>query len=222
MALEPTAELRAAAGELVALLFGPAAAQAAPAREGLVTYVGDADGSLEVTIAEEPHRIIARPVEALRLGDAVFVRPLNGSAWSPWLYEQFSHRGDVAEDHPAYFQPRLPYVLNLLVGDGVSEIEIGSYGDVEVGAPVEVTGCTLYHDTPASVTVDVQATTYANYPEGFVTITDDNKPELLAAVRSRKLDLAGWTTSLPGDTVLRFQVLHTTDAFRLTVALAVL
>jgi hypothetical protein len=220
--LEPTAELRASAASLIETLFGQARAAAGHAQEGEVTYVGDADGALEVTVAGEPHRIIARPVEALRIGDAVFVRPLNEYAWAPWLYEQFSHRGDVPEDHPAYFQPRVPYVLNLLVGDGVTEVEIGSYGDVEVGAPVEVTGCTLYHDTPASVTVDVQATTYAAYPEGFVTITDDNKPTLNANVRSRKLDLAGWTTSLPGDTVLRFQVLQATDAFRLTIALAVL
>jgi hypothetical protein len=221
MPLEPTAELRASASTLVEALFGQARATAGHAQEGTVTYVGDADGALEVTVAGEPHRIIARPVESLRLGDAVFVRPLNEYAWAPWLYEQFSHRGDVAEDHPLYFQPRLPYVLNLLIGSASEEMTVGNWGDIEIGAPVEVTGCTVYSEEPATVVFEVLATTYQAYPEGFASITNGTHPQLFETTKSRDLSLAGWTTRLPPDTVLRFQVLSAEHAFRVTVALAV-
>ena len=51
MPLEPSADLRASASTLVEALFGQARATAGHAQEGKVTYVGDADGALEVTVA---------------------------------------------------------------------------------------------------------------------------------------------------------------------------
>ena len=160
-------------------------------------------------------------METLRVGDAVFVRPLNEYAWAPWLYEQFSHRGDVGQAHPLHFQPRLPTVLNFVMGDGESSLEVGTYGDVEVGAAFEIRGVTVYSADAATVVVELQASTYADYPDGFENICAQAAPTLLGATKARDTELDGWRRFLPADTVLRFGITSAVGAFRVTVALDV-
>jgi hypothetical protein len=210
MPLEPTAELRVAASELVGMLFAVARRDNPPAQEGIVTYSGDVDGVLEVTVnGGEPARVIARPIESLLVGDAVFVRRMNGYDWAPFLYESFGYRGDTVEGDPMRYQPRVAAgggdpAIQFCVANN-SPVRAGVVHQREVVSDLTITAVHLIADVPCSLVLDVERCVSAATLPVFASICGAHKP-VMAGVQHLTADLTGWTTSLAPGNILRFRV----------------
>lgn len=210
MPLEPTAQLRADAAELVGMLFAAARRDNPPAQEGIVTYAGDVDGALEVSVAGgEPLRVLARPIETLLVGDAVFVRRMNGYEWAPFLYESFSYRGDTIEGDPTRYQPRVT------MGGGESAIQFcvalnspvraGVVHQREVVGDRTISEVHLIADAPCSLVLDIERCASAAALPVFASICGVAKPTM-AGVQHVSASLTGWDTALTAGNILRFRV----------------
>jgi len=215
MPLEPTAQLRAGARELVSMLFAAARRDNPPAQEGIVTWVGDEDGSIEVPInGGEPARVIARPIERLIPTDAVFVRRMNGFEWGPYLYESFSYRGDTVEGDPTRYQPRVQSgggesAIQFCVANN-SPVRAGIVHQREVISDRTITEGHLIADIPGSIVLDIEkAVSSAVVPPAtspaFASICGASKPTL-AGTAYASASLAGWDTALTVGNLLRFRV----------------
>jgi len=70
----------------------------------------------------------------------------------------------------------------------------------------------------SSASVDVEMTTFANYPASFASITGSSPPTISAAYKAEDSTLTGWDTSFAVGDMLRLNVLSNDDASELTLA----
>lgn len=100
-----------------------------------------------------------------------------------------------------------------LAGDAYDKIEFiidsrggvitaGSSGTKAVSSGGTITSWEITSSSSGSAVVDIQKTTYGNFPNSFASIAASAKPTLSASVKNQDLTLTGWTTSLTkGDRV---------------------
>ena len=107
-----------------------------------------------------------------------------------------------------------------VIDGGGSTILAGIKGDIYIPFNFVVTSAKLLADQTGSIIVDIWKDTYANYPPTVADkITGSTPPTIAAATKSTDATLSGWTTTIPADSILRFNVNNVTSLQRVTVIL---
>lgn len=94
-------------------------------------------------------------------------------------------------------------LLFTIDGEGVAP-NTGVYGKVIVPYACTLVSWQLLADQSGSAILDVQKTTYTNFPAGFASITGSDKPTLSAVQKNENLILSAWSTALNAGDVLQF------------------
>jgi hypothetical protein len=108
--------------------------------------------------------------------------------------------------------------LNFVIDGGGSAITTGKKGVVVLDGDYTVTGWTIIADQSGSIVVDVNLSTYTNFPT-TASIAGTELPTLSSAQKNEDLTLTSWTTTLSARDVLEFEVDSVSTVTRVTVAL---
>lgn len=104
-------------------------------------------------------------------------------------------------------------------GNGAT-IATGIRGDWLIPYNCTILGYDMLADQSGSIVLDLWQDTYANFPPTVAdTITASAKPTISTATKNTSTTLTGWTTSLTGGSILRFNVDSATSIQRLTFTL---
>ena len=108
--------------------------------------------------------------------------------------------------------------LNFIIDGGGVTITTGKKGVVVFDGDYTINGWTIIADQSGSIVVDVNRSTYANFPTTS-SIAGTELPTLSSAQKNEDLTLSSWTTTLSARDVLEFEVDSVTTVTRVTVAL---
>jgi hypothetical protein len=111
-------------------------------------------------------------------------------------------------------------LLFTIDGEGVTP-NTGLYGKVVVPYACTLISWQLLADQIGSAVLDVQKTTYANFPIGFASITGSDKPTLSAGQKNENLNLLAWSTALAEGDILQFVLNSITSITQLNLILSV-
>lgn len=109
--------------------------------------------------------------------------------------------------------------LNFVIDGGGSVIGTGIKGDVVFPFAATLLRATLLADQSGSIVVDIWKDTYANFPPTDADSITGTAPTISAATKSQDATLAGWTTDITADDILRFNVDSCTSIQRVTLEL---
>lgn len=97
--------------------------------------------------------------------------------------------------------------INAVFDGGGADIAVGSQATVYVPFGFTVLEAIVLGDQNGSLTCDVWADSYGNYPPTVAdSITGSNPPKLVVQEKSSDLILTGWAKSQPAGTTLRFTI----------------
>lgn len=99
----------------------------------------------------------------------------------------------------------LTRTINYVVDATPNVVSSGVKGQVTIDVTGIIESWTLVADTPGNLVVDVQKTTYQNYPS-FSSISGTEKPNLLSQSKNKDDGLSTWNTLLNAGDILRFEV----------------
>lgn len=99
----------------------------------------------------------------------------------------------------------LTRTINYVVDASPNTVGVGVKGQVTIDVTGTIESWTLVSDTPGNLVVDVQKTTYQNYPS-FSSITGTEKPTLTNQAKNKDDGLSTWNTILNAGDILRFEV----------------
>lgn len=102
-------------------------------------------------------------------------------------------------------------IVQTVISGGGSVITTGSKPDADIYIPFacDIVGWTILGDgaQSGSVVIDIWKDSYANFPPVVAdTITASAKPTVSSAIKDQSSTLTGWTTAIPADSILRFNV----------------
>lgn len=110
--------------------------------------------------------------------------------------------------------------IAFVVDNGSNVIETGDAGDIQIPFGVVIDEVSLLADQTGSIVVDIFKDTYANYPPS-TSITASAKPTISSAIKVSDSSLVGWSKSINGGDVIRFNVDSCTSITRCTINLKV-
>jgi hypothetical protein len=99
----------------------------------------------------------------------------------------------------------LTRTINYVVDASPNTVGVGVKGQVTIDVTGTIESWTLVSDIPGNLVVDVQKTTYQNYPS-FSSITGTEKPTLTNQAKNKDDGLSTWNTILNAGDILRFEV----------------
>lgn len=122
----------------------------------------------------------------------------------------------IRDDPTGTIQRCLTYVVD---GSGVT-IGTGIAGQLAIPFAVTLESVTLLADETGSVQVDIWVTPFGAYPPTITnSIVGTDFPTITSAQSSIDTVLSGWTTSIPANSTMMFNVNSVTSIKRLTIAL---
>jgi len=110
--------------------------------------------------------------------------------------------------------------IQLIIDGGGSTIVTGNAGDIEVPFDCEIQKVTLLAKESGSIQIDIYNGTYASHPPSS-SITASAIPSISSSTKYQDSTLTGWTKSLTGGTILRFNVDSVTTITRCTISLEI-
>ena len=116
-----------------------------------------------------------------------------------------------------------PSCLTYFLNGAGSPISTGTYVGHWVPFNCTITGVTLLSDVTTNCVVDIWVAPYASYPPTIAnTITAAAIPTITAAKKYQNTTLTGWTTAIPANSTIWYDVVSVSAATQLTIALSVL
>lgn len=113
-------------------------------------------------------------------------------------------------------------VIGFIIDGGGSTITTGVKGDISVPFGCTINSVTLLADKTGSIVVDIWSDTYGNYPPtNSDSITASAKPTITTGIKYQDATLTGWTTAIPANNTLRYNVDSVTSFTRCLVSLYV-
>ena len=120
------------------------------------------------------------------------------------------------------FEKQSDSTITYVMDGGGATRTTGIKGDIHVPCACVVGQWTLIADQTGSAVVDIWRDSFTNAPPVVGdSITASAKPTISSAVKAQSSTLTGWTTSIPADSVLRFNLDSVTAVQRLTLSLRV-
>jgi hypothetical protein len=94
--------------------------------------------------------------------------------------------------------------IQLLIGNGVDVLSDADEATVFVVPwDCEVMGWTMLADQAGTVTIDVQRTSYTDFPANFASIAGTEKPSLTAVQKNRDTSITTWSTPLAKGDIIK-------------------
>lgn len=94
---------------------------------------------------------------------------------------------------------------------GLADIQVGSLTDMYIPFGFEISEVVLVGKDAGSLQIDIRMCAYGDHPAGPTdTICAGTPPTLVGVSRMKDSTLAGWTTTIPSDSMLRFVVTSST------------
>lgn len=110
--------------------------------------------------------------------------------------------------------------ISFTIDGGGSTITTGIHGDLRIPFGCTITSWTLLADQSGSIVVNVWMDTLANYPPTVTDkITASAPPTISSATNATNSTLTGWTTAIPANDTLRYNVDSVTTIQRVTLLL---
>lgn len=97
----------------------------------------------------------------------------------------------------------------------------GIYGKIIIPYACTLISWQLLADQSGSAALDVQRTSYANFPNGFASIAGADEPTLSSEQKAENLSLTNWTTALNQSDVLQFDLKSVSTVTLLSLVLTV-
>jgi hypothetical protein len=127
-----------------------------------------------------------------------------------------------SSDSSQAFSPATAAIVFVIDGGGVVIAANQTVDLPDLPAGATITGWTITADVSTTSVVDIQRSTYANFPGSIASIAGTDKPSLTTAQKAQDTTLTGWgnATLAQGD-CLRAIVSSNNNAKRITVTLRV-
>lgn len=110
--------------------------------------------------------------------------------------------------------------VNFVIDGGDLVLTPGFKGSVSVPFACTISEYTLLADQTGSIEIDIQKSSYANFPI-TTSIVASAPPTLTAARKATSSTLTGWTTAISANDILTFTVNSVTSIQRATISLKV-
>jgi hypothetical protein len=111
--------------------------------------------------------------------------------------------------------------INFVIDGGGSAITPGIKGDVEIPYDATLTGYTLLSDQAGTISIDLWANTFTNYPPTVTDSITNSAPMILTSEIAITNDIPPWSKSFTGREIVRFNVDSNSLCKRVTVVLKV-
>ena len=112
--------------------------------------------------------------------------------------------------------------IQFVIDGGGSAITTGIKGDLEIPFDCAIDRADAFADTTGNITVSIWKSTYAGFaPTSTANITASAPVTITSAVKSQDSTLTGWTKTIAGDSILRFNVDSCAAITRVTISLRV-
>lgn len=126
---------------------------------------------------------------------------------------------------PIVFSPIIMGAIYSAIGyqffEGGAELTPGTKVYLIVPGDCVIESWTLLADAVGDLELDIQSTTFVNFPAGFTSIVGGSPPELNPAQKGFDDVLTGWTTSLPKGTILALEIVSVSGIANATLQLSV-
>jgi len=113
----------------------------------------------------------------------------------------------------------LTRTINVVFDNGSIDIEPGSKGYLNIDVTGTIESWILVSDTQGTISIDIQKTTYDNFPNGFASIVGSEFPLLINQTKNKDDSLSTWTTQITAGDILDFRVLSCTGISKCSVFL---
>jgi len=113
----------------------------------------------------------------------------------------------------------LTRTINVVFDNGSIDIEPGSKGYLNIDVTGTIESWLLVSDTQGTISIDIQKTTYDNFPNGFASIVGSEFPLLINQTKNKDDSLSTWTTQITAGDILDFRVLSCTGISKCSVFL---
>ncbi len=114
----------------------------------------------------------------------------------------------------------LDEVITLVIDNGASAITTGVKGRLYLPYTTQITDWVVGGTPSGSITIDLWVDRHANFPPiSADSITGSNPIVVSSATNGRMSTLAGWTTTIPADSWMLFNVVSCVAMASVTVAL---
>lgn len=115
----------------------------------------------------------------------------------------------------------LTRTINFVIDNGSFDITPGSKGMLNIDVTGEIESWMIVSDTEGTISIDVQKTTYDNYPNGFTSIVGSEFPLLINQRKNKDDSLSTWTTKITAGEILDFRVLACTGIQKCSIFLRI-
>jgi hypothetical protein len=113
----------------------------------------------------------------------------------------------------------LTRTINVVFDNGSIDIQPGSKGYLNVDVTGTIESWTLVSETEGTISIDIQKTTYDNFPNGFSSIVGSEFPLLINQDKNKDDNLSTWNTQITAGDILDFRVLSCTGISKCSVFL---
>jgi hypothetical protein len=128
------------------------------------------------------------------------------------------HQGDAALNVLGKTS-ELPISIPLFVDGAGDSLTTGVKNDFLLTYQIEIIGWTINADQSGNAVLDVQTTSYDEFPLGFSSICGSEKPTLSGAQKNQDTALSTWETTILENTFIRLNVDAASTVERVTLNL---
>jgi hypothetical protein len=115
----------------------------------------------------------------------------------------------------------LTRTINFVLDNGSLDITAGSKGYLNVDVTGTVESWVLVSEDTGIISIDIQKTTYGQFPNGFVSIVGSEFPILNNQNKNKDDNLSTWNTQITAGDILDFKVLSCTGITKCSVFLRI-
>ena len=115
----------------------------------------------------------------------------------------------------------LTRTINVMFDNGSIDITPGSKGFLNIDVTGTIESWMLVYETVGTISIDIQKTSYSNFPNGFTSIVGSEFPLLINQDKNKDEDLTTWNTQITAGDILDFRVLACSGISKCSVFLRV-
>ncbi len=113
----------------------------------------------------------------------------------------------------------LTRTIAFILDNGSQDITTGSKGFLHLDVSGTIESWAVLSEQTGNIAVDIQKTTYDNYPNNFTSMVGSEFPRLISQSKNKDDNLTTWTKQVNANDVLNFRVLSCSGIRKCTVTL---
>lgn len=113
----------------------------------------------------------------------------------------------------------LTRTIAFILDNGSQDITVGSKGFLHLDVSGTIESWAVLSEQTGSIAVDIQKTTYDDYPNNFTSMVGSEYPRMISQSKNKDDNLTTWTKQVNANDVLDFRVLSCSGIRKCTVTL---